>query len=50
MGEVRNSIGRDHHVDAFTMWLAGAGVKAGLIHGKTDELGFGPDNGRSPRA
>ncbi len=41
MGEVRDTIGRDHHIDAFTMWLAGGGVKPGLIHGKTDELGFG---------
>jgi hypothetical protein len=41
MGEVRETIGRDHHVDAFTMWLAGGGVKAGYIHGATDELGFG---------
>ncbi len=28
------------------MWLAGGGVKAGLIHGKTDELGFGVDEGK----
>ncbi|HEV7279299.1 MAG TPA: DUF1501 domain-containing protein [Pirellulaceae bacterium] len=41
MGEVRDTIGRDHHVDAFTMWLAGGGVKPGYVHGKTDELGFG---------
>jgi len=41
MGENRASIGRDHHVDAFTMWLAGGGVKPGLIYGQTDELGFG---------
>jgi len=41
MGEVRGTIGRDHHVDAFTIWLAGAGVKPGLIFGTTDELGFG---------
>jgi hypothetical protein len=40
MGEVRNTIGRDHHIDAFTMWLAGGGVKPGAIIGKTDELGF----------
>jgi hypothetical protein len=40
MGEVRNTIGRDHHIDAFTMWLAGGGVKPGFILGKTDELGF----------
>jgi hypothetical protein len=41
MGENRASIGRDHHVDAFTLWLAGAGVKPGLLYGQTDELGFG---------
>lgn len=41
MGENRASIGRDHHVDAFTLWLAGGGVKPGLIYGQTDELGFG---------
>jgi hypothetical protein len=41
MGEVRGTVGRDHHVDAFTMWLAGAGVKPGLIFGATDDLGFG---------
>lgn len=46
MGEVRATIGRDHHVDAFTVWLAGAGVKSGCIHGTTDELGFGPVEGR----
>jgi hypothetical protein len=40
MGEVRNTIGRDHHIDAFTMWLAGGGIKPGFILGKTDELGF----------
>jgi hypothetical protein len=34
------SLGRDHHPQAFTMWLAGGGVKAGLTHGGTDELGF----------
>jgi uncharacterized protein (DUF1501 family) len=31
--------GRDHQKDAFTMWLAGGGVKAGLTYGATDELG-----------
>ena len=45
MGEVRNTVGRDHHIDAFTMWLAGGGVKPGLIHGRTDELGFGAESG-----
>jgi hypothetical protein len=32
--------GRDHHPNAFTMWLAGGGVKPGLTLGETDELGF----------
>ncbi len=41
MGENREKTGRNHHIDAFTMWLAGAGVKAGAIVGETDELGFG---------
>jgi hypothetical protein len=41
LGEVRGTIGRDHHVDGFTMWLAGGGLKPGFIHGQTDELGFG---------
>ncbi len=40
MGEPRESIGRDHHIDAYTMWLAGGGVKRGYIHGKTDEIGY----------
>lgn len=41
MGELRAPIGRDHHVDGFTMWMAGGGTKAGYICGETDELGFG---------
>ncbi len=32
--------GRDHHPQAYTMWLAGGGVKAGLTYGQTDDLGF----------
>lgn len=42
MGEVRESTGRNHHIEAFTMWMAGGGFRPGLIHGQTDELGFGP--------
>jgi hypothetical protein len=34
------SDGRDHHPNAFTMWLAGGGVKPGVVFGETDELGF----------
>jgi hypothetical protein len=40
MGENRDTTGRNHHIDAFTMWFAGGGVKAGGIIGQTDELGF----------
>jgi hypothetical protein len=40
MGEPRESVGRDHHIDAYTMWLAGGGVKPGYVHGKTDEIGY----------
>lgn len=32
--------GRDHHPNAFTMWVAGGGVRAGQLVGETDELGF----------
>lgn len=32
--------GRDHNKNAFTLWMAGGGVKAGTVHGATDELGF----------
>jgi len=34
------SQGRDHHPQAFTMWMAGAGVRAGYTHGATDDFGF----------
>jgi Protein of unknown function (DUF1501) len=33
-------LGRDHHPNAYTMWLAGGGIKAGLTLGATDELGY----------
>jgi uncharacterized protein (DUF1501 family) len=36
MGEVRDSTGRNHHIDAFTMWLAGGGFKQGVTYGETD--------------
>jgi hypothetical protein len=41
MGEVRESTGRNHHIDAFSMWFAGGGFKGGVVHGQTDEFGFG---------
>jgi uncharacterized protein (DUF1501 family) len=34
------SLGRDHHPQAFTMWLAGGGIKPGMTMGATDDLGF----------
>ena len=40
MGELRETIGRNHHIDAFLMWFAGGGVKPGQMIGETDELGF----------
>jgi hypothetical protein len=47
MGENREKTGRNHHIDAFTMWFAGGGVKAGQILGQTDELGFNPVEDRA---
>ena len=32
--------GRDHHPYGFSVWMAGGGIKAGITHGRTDELGF----------
>jgi hypothetical protein len=32
--------GRDHHNRSYSIWLAGGGIKAGYVHGETDELGF----------
>jgi uncharacterized protein (DUF1501 family) len=32
--------GRDHHINSFSMWLAGGGIKPGITWGATDELGY----------
>jgi uncharacterized protein (DUF1501 family) len=43
MNEERNGskfLGRDHHPKAFTVWLAGGGIKPGITVGSTDELGY----------
>ena len=32
--------GRDHHIAGFSIWMAGAGVKGGIVHGATDEFGY----------
>lgn len=34
------ALGRDHHPQAFSMWMAGGGIKGGMSYGQTDELGF----------
>jgi hypothetical protein len=33
-------LGRDHHPHCFTLWMAGGGIKPGITHGETDELGY----------
>ena len=45
MGEVRRGStagkeGRDHHPNAFSLWMAGGGVKGGYVHGRTDDFGY----------
>ena len=45
MVEGRNNskfLGRDHHPRAFSVWLAGGGIKPGVVVGATDELGYNP--------
>ena len=32
--------GRDHHIFGFSVWMAGAGIRGGCVHGSTDEIGF----------
>ena len=32
--------GRDHHPHGFTMWMAGGGIRGGVVHGNTDDFGF----------
>ncbi len=36
----QGSTGRDHHIFGFTVWMAGGGLKRGVVHGATDEIGF----------
>ena len=45
MGEPRETVGRDHHIDAYTMWVAGGGFRRGVIHGKTDDIGYAVTDG-----
>ena len=39
-GQEMKLIGRDHHPGAFTIWMAGGGVKPGFTYGATDEMGY----------
>jgi uncharacterized protein (DUF1501 family) len=39
-GQVTKFTGRDHNPGAFTIWMAGGGVKPGMTYGETDELGY----------
>ncbi|RPA68899.1 DUF1501 domain-containing protein [Cyclobacteriaceae bacterium YHN15] len=45
-GKTMGYKGRDHHVDAFTMWMAGGGIKNGSSFGQTDDFGFSGIEGR----
>jgi hypothetical protein len=36
----QGAVGRDHHPFGFSIWMAGGGIKGGVVHGATDELGF----------
>jgi arylsulfatase A-like enzyme len=50
MNEARGGskyLGRDHHPHCFTIWMAGAGIKPGVTHGATDELGYFITEGRT---
>ncbi len=40
MIQEKGGAGRDHHIKGFSMWMAGGGIKGGVTHGETDELGY----------
>jgi len=40
MFQGKGGAGRDHHIKGFSMWMAGGGIKGGITHGSTDELGY----------
>lgn len=39
--------GRDHHTEAFTIWMAGGGIKKGATYGETDEIGYSAISGKT---
>jgi hypothetical protein len=49
MNEARGGstfLGRDHHPNCFTLWMAGGGIKPGVVHGATDEFGYNIVDGK----
>ena len=40
MFQGKGGVGRDHHIKGFSIWLAGAGIRGGITHGATDDLGY----------
>ena len=45
-GKTNPFLGRDHHVESFTLWMAGGGIKRGMTWGETDEIGYYPVSGK----
>lgn len=45
-GKTNPFLGRDHHAEAFTMWMAGGGLKNGFSFGETDEIGYNAIKGK----
>ncbi len=41
LGKDRAKVGRDHHIDGYTIWLAGGGFRGGMSYGATDDLAMG---------
>jgi hypothetical protein len=41
-GVMPEKVGRDHHPFAFSVWMAGGGIKPGCVYGKTDDIGWAP--------
>lgn len=39
-GLTKTNYGRDHHPRCYTMWMAGAGIKKGVVHGETDDFSY----------
>ncbi len=45
-GKDNSHKGRDHHAEAFSMWMAGGGIKGGITYGETDEIGYSVVSGK----